>query len=113
MENRSFMAPTCSYAPSEAPVRFSSNWRDMFKKKPTTIWSVPGSEADCPYDVDDLAFDGENHERVDDDHDDHVEQAEEDGMPMETHSVTQYNTGSIYKDMPAAPEDSLETFLKT
>lgn len=85
----------------------------MFKKKPTTIWSVPGSEADCPYDIDDQAFGEQNHERTDGGHDDHIEQADQDGMPMETHSVTQYDAESTYNDIPTAPEDSLGDFLET
>lgn len=45
-----------------------------------------------------------------------MEQAEQDAMlmeaPMETHNITQYDSGPIHNDGLEAPEDSLENFLE-
>ena len=48
----------------------------MFRIKPAAVWSIPGSEADCEYDIDELAL-GENYELVEEDQNE--QEGEEEG----------------------------------
>ncbi|KAJ6105144.1 hypothetical protein N7523_010218 [Penicillium sp. IBT 18751x] len=56
----------------------------MFRKKPSTIWSIPESEADCAFDVDDEAFGEQNPEPMEEDHNEQEEEEEEEEEGEET-----------------------------